>query len=67
MRMGGTELTVSAPTPLCGMTMRPQGALPHDASMLRTIVRQGSQTPGVGTNVLRAGCVRVGDAVLLID
>lgn len=67
IRLGETELTVSAPTPRCGMTVRPQGELPYDASVLRTIVREGGQNLGVGAHVLRAGRVRVGDEVLLVD
>lgn len=67
VRMGEIELTVSAPTPRCGMTVRPQGDLPHDPTILRTIVREGGQNLGVGAHVLRAGRVRVGDEVLLLD
>lgn len=63
LRIGEVELQVSAPTPRCGMTTRPQGELPFDKTILRTIVKEGAQNLGVGAHVLRSGRVRAGDLV----
>ena len=66
MRIGDAELRISAPTPRCGMTTRPQGDLPFDKTILRTIVKNGAQNLGVGAHVTVAGRVRAGDVVELI-
>ena len=65
LAIGGARLEISAPTPRCGMTVRPQGDLTFDKSILRTIVREGNQNLGVGAHVRQAGRVRVGDEVLI--
>jgi uncharacterized protein YcbX len=67
LRVGDAELAISAPTVRCGMTVRPQGDIEYDKSILRTIVREGEQCLGVGGHVRRPGRVRAGDAVLLED
>lgn len=67
LRIGEVELDVTMPTPRCGMTVQPQGPLPYDKSILRTIVKVGSQALGVGAHCRVPGRVRVGDAVVLLD
>lgn len=67
LRIGASTVQVSAPTPRCGMTTRPQGELPFDKTILRTIVREGNQNLGVGAHVRARGVVRVGDPVVLAD
>jgi uncharacterized protein len=67
LRIGEVELEVSAPTPRCGMTVQPQGALPYDKTVLRTIVKEAAQCLGVGAHCRVAGSVRAGDAVELLD
>jgi|LNFM01.1.fsa_nt_gb uncharacterized protein YcbX len=67
LRIGDATLQVSAPTPRCGMTTRPQGALPFDKTILRTIVREGDQNLGVGAHVTVPGRIRAGDVVELVD
>ena len=65
--IGEATLEISAPTPRCGMTTRPQGDLPFDKTILRTIVREGGQNLGVGAHVRIPGKVRAGDVVELTD
>ncbi len=67
LRLGEVVLEISAPTPRCGMTVRPQGDLAYDKSILRTIVREAGQNLGVGAHCRQAGTVRAGDAVYLGD
>jgi uncharacterized protein len=65
LRIGTAVLEISAPTPRCGMTTRPQGDLAFDKTVLRTIVREGNQNLGVGAHVRQAGRVPVGAEVVL--
>jgi uncharacterized protein YcbX len=67
LRVGEATLEISAPTPRCGMTTRPQAELPFDKTILRTIVKEGAQNLGVGAHVRVSGKVRAGDSVELID
>ena len=67
VRIGDVVLDVTAPTPRCGMTVRPQAELSYDKSILRTIVRDANQCLGVGAHCRDAGMVHVGDAVMLYD
>jgi len=67
LRVGEATLEISAPTPRCGMTTRPQGGLPFDKTILRTIVKEGAQNLGVGAHVRVSGKVRAGDLVELLD
>ncbi|MEQ8661337.1 MAG: MOSC domain-containing protein, partial [Gammaproteobacteria bacterium] len=67
LRIGTLELEVSAPTPRCGMTVRPQGDLAYDRLVLRTIVREAAQCLGVGAHCRVAGRVCEGDTVTLLD
>ncbi|MCZ6895060.1 MAG: MOSC N-terminal beta barrel domain-containing protein [Gammaproteobacteria bacterium] len=67
LRIGATTVEISAPTPRCGMTVRPQGDLDYDKSILRTIVKDGDQNLGVGAHFHEGGEVRVGDTVEVLD
>jgi uncharacterized protein YcbX len=66
------RVAVLAPMPRCVMTTVPQGDLPHDPAILRTLAREGRRdVPGSGTSacaglltsITAAGTVRTGDAV----
>ena len=67
LKIGEASLRIASPTPRCGMTTRPQGDLPFDKTILRTIVREGGQNLGVGAHVQVAGRIRAGDLVELLD
>ncbi len=63
IRIGEVELQVVVPTIRCVMTTLPQGTLPKDPRILRTLVQYHSQHLGVYVTVKRTGMVRVGDGV----
>ena len=65
LRVGDATVSVKMPVVRCSMTTQPQGDLPKDASVLRTIVRHSNQNVGVYANVLSPGRVKIGDAVEL--
>lgn len=67
LKIGDVVLEISAPTPRCGMTVRPQDDLDYDKTILRTIVREANQNLGVGAHCRQAGSIRQGDRVELID
>lgn len=67
LRIGEIELDVTAPTPRCGMTVRPQGELTYDKSILRSIVKEAEQCLGVGAHCRTPGTVRAGDTVELVS
>ncbi len=50
----------------CVMTTLPQGDLPRDPRILRTVTRESGGTAGVYATVELLGRVRVDDAVALI-
>lgn len=66
VRLGEVELLVRAPTIRCVMTTLPQGVLPKDPRILRTIVEHTAHHLGVYATVNRPGQIRVGDPVELI-
>ncbi|MGH7961040.1 MAG: MOSC domain-containing protein [Candidatus Binatia bacterium] len=66
LRLGEVELQVGIPTLRCVMTTLPQGDLPKDPRILRTIAQHHGRTFGVYATVKRPGEVRVGDPVDLI-
>jgi hypothetical protein len=66
VRVGDVRVTVEMPVVRCSMTTQPQGDLPKDPSVLRTIVRESDQNVGAYASVLGAGTVRVGDPVELV-
>lgn len=63
IRIGEVELQVVVPTIRCVMTTLPQGTLPKDPRILRTLVHHHSQHLGVYVTVKRTGTIRIGDAV----
>jgi hypothetical protein len=66
LKIGGAVITVAAPTPRCGMTVRPQDDLEYDKSILRTVVKEADQNLGVGAHCEQPGQIRVGDPVEII-
>jgi len=67
LRVGKVEFLVSVPTIRCVMTTMPQGNLPKDPRILRTIVQQHQHHVGVYATVKRAGEIHVGDPVELLS
>jgi hypothetical protein len=74
LTIGEVRLTVTFTVPRCVMTTLPQGDLPADPDVLRTITRHNQVDPGFGAtypcvgvyaDVLVSGRVAVGDAVAL--
>lgn len=65
VRIGEVEILVSVPTIRCVMTTMPQGALPKDPRILRTVVQHHNHHVGVYATIKRAGDIRVGDPVEL--
>ena len=65
--IGDAALDCSSTTPRCGAITRRQRALPEDKLALRTVVKHADQNVGVYGNPLRAGEIRVGDAVYVQD
>ncbi len=65
LHVGGARLAVTVPCPRCVMTTLPQGDLPKDPAVLRTIVRDSGQNVGVYATIESPGPVSVGDAVEL--
>jgi MOSC domain-containing protein len=63
LRVGSVRLQVEMPCVRCVMTTLPQGDLPKDPRVLRTIVKEAAQNLGVYATVLTAGGVSVGDEV----
>jgi MOSC domain-containing protein YiiM len=49
------------------MPTQAHSGLPKDPQILRTIVREAEQNLGVYAHVSRAGHVRVGDALMLVE
>jgi len=65
IRIGGVELSTEIPTARCVMVTLPQGELPHDPRVLRTVVREAEQCVGLYASIARAGRIAVGDPVEL--
>lgn len=65
--IGEVVVEVSAPTPRCGMTVRPQADIEYDKTILRTVVREANQCLGVGAHCRTPGVVHQGDSVELLD
>jgi uncharacterized protein YcbX len=63
IHIGKVELQVIVPTIRCVMTTLPQGTLPKDPRILRTLVHHHSQHLGVYVTIKRTGTIRVGDGV----
>ena len=65
LRIGEVRVAVGVPCPRCVMTTLPQGDLPKDPGVLRTIVRESGQNVGVYATAAAGGRIRVGDPVEL--
>lgn len=65
LRIGGATIAAEIPCPRCVMTTLPQGDLPKDPAVLRTVVHHAAQNVGLYANVAAVGEVRVGDVVEL--
>jgi uncharacterized protein YcbX len=63
LTIGDVQLRIEGPCPRCVMTTLPQGSLPADPGVLRTIVRDNEGNVGVYAAVARGGTVRRGDTV----
>ncbi len=59
------RLSVTGPCPRCVMTTLPQGDLPRDPGILRTVAQHNQVNVGVYAAVVRAGTIRRGDPVRL--
>jgi len=66
LKLGEARIKCEVPAVRCSMTTHPQGDLPKDPSVLRTIVRDGGQNLGSYASVVAAGRVAVGDTVELV-
>jgi len=66
LRIGeSVRLSVTGPCPRCVMTTLPQGDLPKDSGILRTVAQHNRANVGVYACVLQGGNVRRGDSVRL--
>jgi uncharacterized protein YcbX len=61
--IGEVRLKIEAPCPRCIMTTLPQGSLPKDPGVLRSLVQHNGGNVGVYATVVRGGRVRRGDGV----
>ncbi len=66
LAIGEAELEFVMPMLRCVMTTHPQGELPRDPSIMRTLVRECEMSLGVGAQVRRAGALRVGDEIRVL-
>ena len=64
-RDGDVILRVSGRCTRCVMTTLPQGDLPKDLGILRSIARYNQVSAGVYASVLRSGIIRRGDLIQL--
>jgi len=62
---GEVRLRITGPCPRCVMTTLPQGSLPKDPQILRTIVEHNHGNVGVLASVVRGGRIARGGAVVL--
>jgi uncharacterized protein YcbX len=61
LRVGTALLEVIFPMMRCGMVTQPQGELPKDPRILRTLVRDRKQELGAAVRVVEEGVIREGD------
>jgi uncharacterized protein YcbX len=66
LQIGSFVGRVVSPMLRCGMTIQPQGDLPRDPRIMRTLVRETDMTLGVGISVAEPGTLRCGDPVELL-
>jgi uncharacterized protein YcbX len=65
LAIGDVRLRINRPSQRCVMTTLPQGSLPHDSAVLRTIVRENRGNVGVYASVTRGCRIERGDRVEL--
>lgn len=66
LRLGDeVRLAVTEPCPRCVMITLPQGDLPKDSGILRTVARNNSSHVGVYASVVTGGQVHAGDTVTI--
>jgi len=65
LTIGNVRIKLEIPCPRCVMPTLKQDDLPHDPSVLRTIVREAAQNLGMYATVAQAGKISVGDPVAL--
>jgi len=63
LAVGDARLEITMPMMRCGMTTQAQPQIPKDPRIMRALVRDCGMDLGVGVTVVRAGKVRVGDAI----
>jgi MOSC domain-containing protein len=63
VRIGEVSLRISGPCTRCVMTTLPQGDLPEDLGILRTVVRHNKGKAGIYASVERSGRIRKTDPV----
>jgi uncharacterized protein YcbX len=63
LTIGAVELLIEEPCPRCVMTTLPQGDLPKDPNVLRTIVRANGGNAGVYATVRSGGIIRCEDII----
>lgn len=61
--IGGVVLRIRKPIARCVMVTRAQPGLERDRTVLHTIIRERSNTLGVGATVQTTGTISVGDRV----
>ena len=66
LRVGSAVIEIKADCPRCVMTTLPFADLPHDPTIMRTLVRDAKQVLGVYADVVEAGEMSEGDAVELV-
>lgn len=59
------RLTITGPCDRCVMTTLPQGQLPKDPGILRTVLQHNGGQVGVYAKVIRGGTIHEGDRVLV--
>ncbi|MFO0690364.1 MAG: MOSC domain-containing protein [Myxococcota bacterium] len=67
LSIGELRFEITMPMMRCGMTTHAQAGLPKDPRIMRALVRDCAMNLGVGVTVLRAGHVRVGDAIRIAE
>jgi uncharacterized protein YcbX len=66
VQVGDVQLQIVSPCARCVMTTLPQGDLPKDPDVLRTVVQNNRGNVGVLAAVTRVGRIERGDAVTVI-
>ena len=67
LRVGTVELDVAMECPRCVMTTHGFADLPKDSSVMRALVKENGGNLGVYASVTKAGTIREGDTVEVID